>query len=267
VRWEHLNRLLETICETLPDSVFALVRTLYRILRYRELVLFIPRRSAWLVLRKGSRFFEPTPRAAAKLALGHDYEKLFAVRPGDIVLDVGSGIGEYALYFARKVAKNGLVIAIEPEPKNATSLRANVRLYRMHNIVTVEKAVWNRKCTLALYLHKGISEHSVIADQGGKNSVMIEAQTLDNIVSDLGIRSVDFLKMDIEGAELEALEGAHSVLNLTKKIVVAAYHSRDGKTTCERVCQILRQRGFEVRPTDDGLVHAARSSARVTESE
>lgn len=64
--------------------------------------------------------------------------------------------------------------------------------------------------------------------------------------------------MDIEGAEYEALEGASELLAATKKVVIAAYHMRDGVPTAERVREILLQAGFSVIVGDNLHVYGSR---------
>jgi len=178
--------------------------------------------------------------------LAHNYEMYFNVGKGGIVVDVGAHIGLFSLSVANRANK---VVAIEPEPRNLLALRHNMQ--RHDNVIIVEKAAWNRKTRLPLFLNANSEGHSVVSDsQVGnksalrKHQLMIEADTLDNILSDLGISHVNFIKMDIEGAEIEAIEGAAEILKKTSKIVVASYHKRKGVKTVEAVNRQLSNAGF-----------------------
>ena len=182
--------------------------------------------------------------------LDHNYEELLRVKKGDVVVDAGAHIG----LFAHTVAKRAkIVIAIECEPKNLEQLRRNLRHFK--NAIVVEKALWNCRARLPLHLGHS-SDHSLIQDveiEGSKPSanreITVEADTLDRILCDLKICKVDFVKMDIEGAEIEALQGAIETLKGVSKIVVAAYHERDGAKTIHQVIKKLANSGFKVYRT------------------
>jgi hypothetical protein len=84
----------------------------------------------------------------------------------------------------------------------------------------------------------------------------VEVTTIDRICGELGLKGVDFMMMDIEGAELMALRGARR----TRKVVVGAYHRVGGKPTWPRVKRFLKKMGFRTVVTEDGLVHAWKES-------
>jgi len=255
------DELKRKFMEMAPNWLYAAIRVLYRMLRYHEIVLFIPHGDSWRVVRGDSKFFVPTPKAGVTFFPSHPYERFFEARTGDVVLDVGAGIGRDTIYFARKVGKEGLVIAIEPEPKNLVCLRANIAEKRISNVLVIEKAAWSCGGKLKLYLGESIADHSATRDFG-RGSIEVQADTLDNIISDLRVNKVDFIKMDVEGAELEALEGAERVLSMAKKVVVAAYHIRNGEVTSLRVSQFLKNRGFQVHASFDNLIYAVKYRQR-----
>jgi len=201
------------------------------------------------------------------------YQRVFSVEEGDVVLDVGAATGLFTIPAARKAS---LVIAVEPESRNVATLRR--RTASMPNVHIIDKAAWNREGVLPLYL-SGWLQHSLLKGQqpyilskitmghsplkGGRTRVMTQVDTLDNMVSGLGIPRIDFMKMDIEGAELEALEGAESILSTARKVVIAAYHKRPdirAGPTHPWVSEFLRSRGFETHLAWPGLVHAWRES-------
>jgi len=180
--------------------------------------------------------------AAAAFALTrlhlHDYERYFPVEQGDVVLDVGAADGVFTSLAARKAS---LVIAVEPEPRFGAVLRG--RFSGSPNVVVVEKAASDRRGVLPFY-PKGYSSSLINGREGTR--VEVRADTLDNIISELGVRRVDFVKMDIEGGEVEALEGAENVLRTARKVAVAAYHRvrPDISPTYPWVEGFLRERGF-----------------------
>jgi hypothetical protein len=89
---------------------------------------------------------------------------------------------------------------------------------------------------------------------GGFRKIKVDLDTIDRICVKARLR-VDYLAMDVEGAEKEALEGAKKTLCNTKKVVIGAYHMREGSPTWPWVTRYLKNLGFRTKVTEDGLVH------------
>lgn len=180
----------------------------------------------------------------------HNYEKLLPIEEGDIVLDVGSAIGCVTLLASKKAS---VVIAVEPNPEYFYPLKERVLESNINNIVFINKATWNEQWFKEFNI-RGYG--SSIANM----SITVETDTIDNIISGLGITHVDFMKMDIEGAEIESLLGAVNTLDNTRKIVVSAYHYRNNnqnknEQTYIWVEKYLKSKGFNTITTEDKLVH------------
>lgn len=194
--------------------------------------------------------------------LHHGYQRVVKVTAGDVVLDVGAHKGTFTVPAARVAAS---VIAVEPAPDNVEKLRARLAESGLTNVTIVQKAALDRPGTVPLYLCDDPSMYSCLGPAqfdiwnrtGGEVGASIEvpADTLDSIV---GGQRVDFLKMDIEGAEMAALAGAEAVLRGATKVVIAAYHLVDGEPTYPDVIAFLEARGFRTIFTFPGLVHAWR---------
>jgi hypothetical protein len=82
--------------------------------------------------------------------------------------------------------------------------------------------------------------------------VEVEVDTLDNILKELEISKVDFIKMDIEGAEIEALKGMDGVLKGRTELAIAAYHIVNGRETFKIIIPWLEKRGFVTRKVGTG---------------
>ena len=252
-----LQKLKQKFRENAPNWLFAIVQMVYWALHPKfPFIKVFPARGYWIAQYKGERLCVPTPRTAI---LGHflgSYERVYGryfwIERDEIVLDVGAYIGSFSIAAARKAKK---VLAIEPDPKNYACLRANVS--RFANVQTVRKGVWNSKKKLKMYLDPRYPvAHSVVIPPGNK-FIEIEVDTLDNIASELKFDKPDFIKINIEGAELEALEGAEQVLKSAKKVVIDAHHIRDGEETASRVANYLESKGFKTRITKEtGTVYA-----------
>ena len=170
------------------------------------------------------------------------YERLPEVRvkKGETVVDVGAHVGAFTIKARREVGENGLVIAIEPEPRNLELLKRNVQKY--DNVIVIDKAVGNRKGKTKLYLSETSCEHSII--NRGARSIQVEIDTLSDILSGLGISRVDFVKIDVEGAELEVLKSAGNYLKKIKKISIAAEHYWGEQDNLE---SFLKSNGFSTK--------------------
>jgi len=180
-----------------------------------------------------------------------------APREGETALVVGGGYGCCALQCLQKVGRKGKVIVIEPCPK---CLRFLATLFsEKKNVVLVPKAAMDRKGECYLYLY--LTDVNLSAFSKGM-PVKVCADTLDDICAELGVERVDYMAMDVEGAEIEALRGAKRIIGRTEKVVVGAYHLRNGKPTWAWVERYLKKMGFKTKVTDDGLVHAWRTGTR-----
>ena len=158
------------------------------------------------------------------------------------VIDAGAYPGEFAIYAAKQGTE---VLALEPDPQNAEELRENIELNGLSDKVKViEKGLWDQKTKKKLERDTKFGLGSHIEDEG---QLTIELDTLDNLISDHG--PVDFVKMDVEGAEARALQGAEKMIeDCNPEFAVATYHTdENGEKTCHRIEEILEQKGYEVK--------------------
>jgi FkbM family methyltransferase len=251
-----LSELKQRLWERAPAWLFALAVMVYQRLHpRRDNVLILPNSGYWLVIKGNLKLLSPDPRGvvlSGPKMTDHDYECYLKVNQGDTVLDVGASVGGFTISVTPKVGADGVVVAIEPDPNNLICLKKNTS--KLNNVQIVGKYVSNHRGKERLYVARKNEEKLMIPSDN--EYVEIQTDTLDCIVSDLEIERVDFIKMDVEGAELEVLEGAEKTLEIARKVVVAAYHIRNGKKTWPKVQQFLKVRGFKIRVTSDGLVHA-----------
>jgi FkbM family methyltransferase len=151
------------------------------------------------------------------------------VRPGDVVLDCGAHVGVYT----RKALDSGarLVIAIEPAPENVKCLRHNFEAEISNGrVIVCPKGVWDRDTFLSFHVNpENSARDSFFAVWPGAHDIgRVPLTTIDHLVAELKLDRVDFIKMDIEGAERRALLGAVSTLKMHKpRLAVAAYHEQD----------------------------------------
>ena len=131
------------------------------------------------------------------------------VRPGDVVLDCGANIGVFVREALDAGAKT--VVAIEPAPENIECLRRNFKSdIDAGRVIVYPKGVWDKDDFLTLHVddHNSAADSFVINPKDSHESDQkLPLTTIDKLVAELNLQSVDFIKMDIEGAEVKALKG------------------------------------------------------------
>lgn len=136
------------------------------------------------------------------------------IKKGDVVLDLGANVGYYSLIFAKLVGENGKVFAFEPDPTNFALLKKNVETNGYKNVTLVQKAVSNKTGKIRLYLAEDNKvDQRIYNSHDGRKSIEIEAIRLDEYFKNYNGK-IDFIKMDIQGAEGGAIQG---MFNLLKK--------------------------------------------------
>jgi FkbM family methyltransferase len=140
------------------------------------------------------------------------------LRPGMTFVDVGANIGYYTLVAAQLVGPEGAVHAFEPNIEVADRLERNVRLNGLANTRVYRQAMAGRTGEVSFYAsavneNSGIS--SIFPGSGLGVAKIVPAVSLDDFSVGLSGRRIDLLKMDIEGAELQVIEGGRRVLETT----------------------------------------------------
>lgn len=134
------------------------------------------------------------------------------IKKGDVVIDIGAHIGYYTVLFAKLVGPEGKVFAFEASPTNFEILKKNVAVNGYQNVVLNNKAVSDKNEKLSLYITGQTStENFLFKPEKIKNIVEIDSITLDEYFRDFN-GQINFLKMDISGAEPRVIKGMDSIL-------------------------------------------------------
>ncbi len=193
---------------------------------------------------------------------------IFSPKEGDIVVDIGAHMGRYTIPSAKSVGVSGKVIAVEAHPYNFGILQHNIKLNKLTNVSALNRAVYSKKANLKLYLPDEdlgyTMHHSLMTNylstkynnEIERKYVEVEADTLDNLLKSSGITTVNWIKIDVEGAEYEVLKGAGEILSTNKPIsILVEVH---GKETYGPTIELLRSNNFNIefeRTYDNGEKH------------
>lgn len=156
------------------------------------------------------------------------------LQPGMAVLDIGAHHGFYTLLASRKVGAQGKVLAIEASPREREKLGLHLRINRCKNVQVESRALGDANGEARLYLvEAGQSGCNSLRKPGTSEvseSVPIRVARLDDILRDHQFEKVDFIKLDVEGAELSVLQGAPELLHRRPRPVILA-EVQDSRTT------------------------------------
>lgn len=175
------------------------------------------------------------------------------VRPGDVVFDVGAHIGYWTLVFAETVGPKGQVVGFEPDPDNFGRLSRNVERNRARigDATVVWAGVASRTGQAGFVRGLG-SGAGGLSPTGGDIQVPIES--LDHAAARFGPPA--FVKMDVEGGELDVLHGARDLLARGRTRFLIEMHSEHLRRECTR---LLEDAGYRIRVVEGAeppVVHA-----------
>lgn len=204
---------------------------------------------------KGYWFYGRTREAATMRRFQH------LVRSGDTVFEVGGHIGFIAQFFARKVGRGGEVHVFEPGTQNKPFLRKNIAGFR--NCAHIDAAVSDRNGTASFYeenlggfmnsLDADFAQDSNLA-AAQRTKMQVTAQQVTTVSLDCYAqrhgRFPDFIKIDVEGAELSVLRGATKVLQQARALMVEVARDK------EAVFHLLTDAGYQLSDENGTLLTA-----------
>ena len=173
-------------------------------------------------------------KSSPKLALGTDevpIQNIFAqdLKEGDVFYDIGANVGFFSVIAAKLVGNIGKVYAFEPGGENAASIRYNAGLNKFEQIEVIEKAVSITSGTAQLLLAQYSGGHAfatadVPPDLAGETTV--DLVSIDELIIQQQIVPPNFIKVDVEGAELDVLKGMQETIKTYQPTII--YEVDDG---------------------------------------
>jgi FkbM family methyltransferase len=180
----------------------------------------------------------------------------FSPKQGDVVVDVGAHIGRYALIGSKRVGPSGKVVAIEANPDNFNMLNRNVKLNQLTNMLTLNYAVFSEETKIKLYVTSDKLDptiyNTILLNRAiyKEKFVEVDANTLDNLLRQNGVKAedVNWVKIDVEGAELEVLKGATNVLSRSENIalLIEVHNVANGSNLYSSIMDLLGHYNFKI---------------------
>lgn len=177
------------------------------------------------------------------------YQHFYKTKENDIVVDAGANMGHISIFLSKQVGENGKVYCFEPDKFNVKMLNENKALNTdlPDNIIIEDLLLWNEN-TLIDFEEAGTVGSSAVWFSGSDNVVKKQAVTLDSWAKERNLVKLDFIKMDIEGAEIEALEGAVEVINrFSPNFAIASYHIVNGEPTYIKVEAFFKKLNYSYK--------------------
>lgn len=226
------------------NRVYTIRRGIARGLKRRGGLAFLPRWSG------------PTPEE--RLVTTLEFED-------DIVFDIGGERGVFTLFFARAVGPEGQVITFEPNPESRALIQEAVELNGFTNVDIRQIALGSEPGRTELVFPAGRPGYGSIdprmteqlqGDQGARR-VEVQVETLDRLVFDMGVPGPDFIKLDVEGAEVPVLRGMRRVLEEYRPrmlIEVHAVGTDRGKQNARTIWEMLMGRDYILTHVESGAL-------------
>ena len=177
------------------------------------------------------------------------------VAEGMIALDVGASDGYYTLLMSQLVGAGGHVFAFEPLPTDKGRLDRNISVNGLGNVTTCRSALFDRNATACLEVSNTRLAAAQLAPL--ESTVPVETRIFDDWRRDTGVARVDFVKVDVEGAEMNVLRGMTSTLESDRPMLLVEVHPTHLSTFDSSPRQLVRfvsELGYQIKPVDKDTI-------------
>jgi FkbM family methyltransferase len=168
------------------------------------------------------------------------------LRSGDCFYDVGAHTGFFALIASRFIGSTGSIVAFEPDPDNVATLQANIARNGISQVALAEAAVWSSPGEVTFERALGESNRTqghILTEPNAKLArISVKAVRLDDLIFNEGYPHPQLMKMDVEGAEWDALQGASRMLGEIRPKLLCEIHD---PAQMDQIQMYLRQFGYQ----------------------
>lgn len=173
-------------------------------------------------------------------------DKRIPIQEEDVIIDIGAHIGAFAVRAAR-MAQHGKVYAYEASNKNCALLIENRQLNGLENLYIENSAVSNRSGEMLLYTPANNSILGSLVQETSSFVETVQATTFSDIIAKHTLTQIDFLKIDVEGAEFDILFACSAEIFAKIRRMVIEYHEFErGGQTHQDLVNLLSSHGFKV---------------------
>ena len=177
------------------------------------------------------------------------YQKYYRIKPSDVVFDIGAHIGAFTIMAGSSVGKGGRVVSIEPARDNFELMEKNVSLNKLdETCIPIQCACGERSDTAKLRVFRTSLSNSFFERESDYEFLYfekVEVRAIDEIVRQLGIESLAFMKINVEGWELEVLKGSTNTLQQFHPSIAVDTH--EFGPPVETIEDYLQPFGYEKR--------------------
>ena len=177
----------------------------------------------------------------------YEYEKQKALqrflKAGIVVYDIGANVGFYSLLASVLVGETGRVYSFEPLPDNLRDLKRHLELNRIGNCTVIDAAVSSVDGRAAF----DPSEHRCTGRLAETGTFYVRTLTLDRLIQQEELRPPNLMKIDIEGAEHDCLQGAAIIIQKFDPVIFIATHGRQVHDACS---ELLAKWGYRLTSVD-----------------
>ncbi|MBW7932843.1 MAG: FkbM family methyltransferase [Gemmatimonadaceae bacterium] len=143
-----------------------------------------------------------------------------------VILDVGASVGAWTIPLARQAGRAATVYAFEPVPANRERLQTVIAANALTNVTVSSLALGEAAQRVGMWLRSSVSgaesgTAAVVPTEEGH--IVVEMQTLDRWTDEIGLRRIDFIKLDVEGAELQVLAGGTHTVQRLRPVILAEF--------------------------------------------
>jgi FkbM family methyltransferase len=176
------------------------------------------------------------------------------LRPGMTILDIGAHIGLMSIPFSKRTGPEGKVFAFEPTPTTVRVLEKTVKLNGGSNVSIEPYALSHKKGKLTFHISENEVDNSNSLVNNKRtdrmeNAIEVDVSTIDDIVREKGLERIDFIKIDVEGAELQVLKGGDQTISKFRPPMILSIHPDSIKNFGDSQTEIwdyLKQHGYSI---------------------
>ena|ERR1035437_7131095 len=180
-----------------------------------------------------------------------EYLHEYTLKNGDIVFDVGAYCGYSVYNFSKKTGNNGKVFCFEPDEDNYKILIKNIRIHSLKNTIPIKKGLWSESTELEFYKEGSLGSSVKSIGYRPTHSIQskIRVLKLEDAFNNLKLKEINFVKMDIEGAEIEVIKSSLEFIKNKNINFAISCHSRNEKgrsvNTSEILSKLFKKIGYK----------------------